>query len=287
MHWDNTNGAGISGDAAESVWKAYIAQRVRQLVSRLCASTNIYIYKSNSAMKPFRNAGWAYYDQMQAIFPSGGAKGTHAFVPTSSATFDDAEEIDEDLAKVASGSGGAGDKDAAAMVVDDVLQTASTASGSKRKLSVLDDGPPLTHLSSPSIPSLPKKRKSSSKMTTSSAMVSSGVADKASSRRVAGKITSAVAINNMQGSINRLTDALTDAMEKSSTASQNPTMKLRTEAVKLLQDRDDDGLTQQEQLDMLTLFMTNKAAVGTYLALEKGELRVAWMRKMLREMQGE
>jgi hypothetical protein len=34
MHWDNTNGANINGEAAERVWNNYIAQKVCWLTLR-------------------------------------------------------------------------------------------------------------------------------------------------------------------------------------------------------------------------------------------------------------
>ena len=37
-------------------------------------------------MKDFRNSGWKYLDQFDAIFPNGGASGSRAFIPGTSST---------------------------------------------------------------------------------------------------------------------------------------------------------------------------------------------------------
>ncbi|KAG2074402.1 hypothetical protein BDR04DRAFT_1007954, partial [Suillus decipiens] len=59
VHWDNQNGAGIAGSAAENVWGTYI--------------------QKNPLMRQFRNKGWDQFEKMQAIIPLGGARGRHAF----------------------------------------------------------------------------------------------------------------------------------------------------------------------------------------------------------------
>jgi len=51
-------------------------------------------------------------------------------------------------------------------------------------------------------------------------------------------------------------------------------------ALKLLQERD-DGLSQEELVNMISVFVENMATVAAYLALERDDIRRAWMKKML------
>lgn len=90
------------------------------------------------------------------------------------------------------------------------------------------------------------------------------------------KITPAVAIHNMQGSINRLTDV----MEKSLTA-PDPASMQRSEAMELLQTQD-DGLTLKEQSEMISKFIADAAITGAYLSLrDNAVLRRDWLERIL------
>ncbi|KAG2354253.1 hypothetical protein BDR07DRAFT_1210496, partial [Suillus spraguei] len=51
VHWDNTQGANIEGEAAGSVWNEYISK------------------KGNSIMRPFRVSGWRHFERMDNIIP--------------------------------------------------------------------------------------------------------------------------------------------------------------------------------------------------------------------------
>jgi hypothetical protein len=242
-------------------------------------------------MKPFRNNGWAYYDRIQSILPNAGARGRHAFSATQSERppLDD-EGSEEGGKEEVSGAVASGGKGIEGMDVDGETIGERSASGSKRKLSALgvgaDDsdtiastgGQPLSIKTS----SEPARKKISSKPSSSSAVASSLVSEKRSRRSTAAaKITPAVAISGMQGSINRLTDVF----EKSLTTPQDTSSNERSQAIRLLQNRD-EGLTQDEMVQMILLFTNKPTAPGTYLALERDDIRKAWMEKILSDEAG-
>ncbi|KAG1842584.1 hypothetical protein C8R48DRAFT_678983 [Suillus tomentosus] len=51
VHWDNTRGANVEGEASTSVWNEYVSK------------------KGNSVMHPFHASGWRHYEQMDGITP--------------------------------------------------------------------------------------------------------------------------------------------------------------------------------------------------------------------------
>ncbi|KIJ11459.1 hypothetical protein PAXINDRAFT_84488, partial [Paxillus involutus ATCC 200175] len=55
-HWDSTSGCSVQGKDAEVVWEEYI--------------------KRNGVLRPFKNRGWSYHQQMQDIIPTG-ARGSN------------------------------------------------------------------------------------------------------------------------------------------------------------------------------------------------------------------
>ncbi|KIJ13849.1 hypothetical protein PAXINDRAFT_62234, partial [Paxillus involutus ATCC 200175] len=52
VHWGNDCGANIQGEDAAALWTQYLER------------------KGSTAMKPFRNNGWGYYEKIHEIFPS-------------------------------------------------------------------------------------------------------------------------------------------------------------------------------------------------------------------------
>jgi hypothetical protein len=92
--------------------------------------------------------------------------------------------------------------------------------------------------------------------------------------------------------MNRLTDILGEASEvlkservTSQTAEQRDPPFER--AIKLLQERHEtDGLSREEQADMVRFFVANPTAVSAYLALGDDDLRQIWMGATLRALSG-
>ncbi|KAG1901487.1 uncharacterized protein F5891DRAFT_1187336 [Suillus fuscotomentosus] len=178
FHWDNVRGAGIEGVAAASVWDAYVAP------------------KSRIAMCPFRNKGWPPYNDMQAILgENSGARGHHSFHPATAApasiAVDDVlngpdgalDLLNMDVGGSISGTAPGGSQSSKRLrtnTLPDSLETASYNSGDMS-----------CHPNSHESPSLPL----------SATLV-------VPSSQIAAKITPVAAVMNMQGSINRLTDAI-------------------------------------------------------------------------------
>jgi len=92
----------------------------------------------------------------------------------------------------------------------------------------------------------------------------------------------AVAINGLQGSINRLIDIVI----KSMTTPEDFATTRRAQAVERVQDVD-DGLSTMEKLELIRQFQENESAAGTYLSLINQPLRQAWIRTKLESVFGE
>jgi hypothetical protein len=85
----------------------------------------------------------------------------------------------------------------------------------------------------------------------------------------------------LQASIIRLGDVLNEASKyEDQTAPQDAATVGMAQALKLLQERD-DGLSHDEQVNIISLFIENTATVDAYLAIEGDSLRRAWMKSML------
>jgi hypothetical protein len=226
-------------------------------------------------MKVFRNTGWAYYDQVQAILPNVGVRGRHAFSPLSAPPVvgGDFEEIGGDgSGNVASGSAtefiGGG-----SMNVGEVTLTGSAPSGAgvKRKLSNIGDV------------DAPRSRKSTSRSAgsrlTSSKPSPSAVTSAVSETRGSGRGSSNIAIYSIQGSINQLNDTLCRAVDKPTPLDPKMAQLARTtEAIKTLQA--DDGLSRKERLDMVDIFTHDLDAANVYLSLAEDWQR-DWVKKTL------
>ncbi|KAG1800736.1 uncharacterized protein HD556DRAFT_1438735 [Suillus plorans] len=214
FHWDNVRGAGIEGTAAASVWDTYVAA------------------KSRIAMRPLRNKGWPPYDDMQAILgENSGARGRHAFHPATTApasisiddVLDDADGglnlLDMDV------DPSVPDMSADLMMPLSIRASATTGSQSSKRLrtNTLLDSVETSSLPSSGVPisTHPATPQSSTLPLSTTLVPSTQVFKKArvsahgsthmgtsSAARVAAKITPAAAVMNMQGSINRLTDAI-------------------------------------------------------------------------------
>ena len=124
--------------------------------------------------------------------------------------------------------------------------------------------------------SLPKKKKTALTHNSAGQNSSSGVG--APSGNTAMKITPAVAIHGMQGTLNRLTDVMERNLGPSS--SPDPTLSLRTQAIILLQRRK-DNLEVYEKTKVVRMFMDDVGLAEVYVALEDDELRRDWLQDLL------
>jgi hypothetical protein len=263
-------------------------------------------------MRPFRNKGWPWLNKFESILPIGGARGRNSFTATMAAAppLQEEEEGPGDgegsmyvgigdrhgseiiessfstivppVAAAPVAAGGEGDQMDVDIVADSAVGLSSIG---KRKYSenVDHDTTATSEPVPPNSMAPPKKRVSSrgaSSQVVSKTSSASGGAAGASSK-AAAKITPAVAILNMQGSINRLTDI----MERTLVAPPDSASKQRSEAMDLLQ-KQNDGLTVEEQSEMISKFVTDAAIAGAYLSLkENAELRRNWLKSILKSKQ--
>ena len=247
----------------------------------------------NSAMKPFRNKGWPFLKKFESILPQSGAKGKHAYAPASAIPAwpdSDLESIVESgkaLGKQANEILEGGHRDTAGTDIDghaSGIPSISISEISMRKrsfseLSVDNDTlagsiatfPPSslsTHASRPPW----KKWSTGHSSVASSSQQASTTTHRSSWSASTGRITSAVALNSMQGSINRLTDAF----EKSMTTPLDTVSSKQNEAVLLLQSRDDD-LDYDQVTKVIDIFRTDPSAVNVYIALSNDTMRRNWL----------
>jgi hypothetical protein len=117
----------------------------------------------------------------------------------------------------------------------------------------------------------------------SSVIITSSTASERHSQRVTTEPSLAIALFGLQASLDRLIDVVAEAvksMNQCQTAPQDPAVTRMAQALKLLQERD-DGLSVEEQINMIALFVKIPAAVDAYLAIEEDGLRQAWTENML------
>lgn len=238
-------------------------------------------------MKPFRNKGWRWFSKFESILPVAGARGRNAFTATSvtAPSVEDgeieAEEVEGGFVSVSATGSGHSDNiiETSSTVVPaggdgdrmDVDTTVGSSSTGKRKHS-----DSLTENNeSINATTAPLKKKISSRGASSQVTPKTSTSDHTSTKGTT-KITPAIAIHNMQGSINRLTDV----MEKSLTAPDTASSQ-RTQAIDLLQTQD-DGLTLEEQSELILKFVTDPAIAGAYLSLRGNpDLRRIWLQRLL------
>src|SRR5882762_8584120 len=248
-------------------------------------------------MKPFRNKGWPYLKKFESILLQSGAKGKHVYAPASAVPTlpdTDSESITgggKELAKQAdeksewelrNTSISAGmDVDGHASAIPSILVSKtstrkhgfSALSIDNESLASFATAPPLSppgpaHTSEP-----PRKKWSArSSSVASSSQLASTVTNRSSRSANIGRITNAVALNSMQGSINRLTDAF----EKSMTTPLDMVTSKQNEAFLLLQSRD-DSLDRMQVTKIIDIFRADPSAVNAYIALSNDEIRRDWL----------
>jgi hypothetical protein len=89
-------------------------------------------------------------------------------------------------------------------------------------------------------------------------------------------VSQVITLNNMQGTIN----CLTDAFEKSMVPPQEAAVGWRGDALQQLQERD-DSFTREEKIALIHIFEERPDHIDTYLALTKDDIRQGWMHSLL------
>ncbi|KAG1869433.1 hypothetical protein DFJ58DRAFT_855793 [Suillus subalutaceus] len=276
FHWDNVRGAGIEGRAAGDVWDTYVNPN------------------SQAVMRPFRNKGWARYDNMQLIIgDNSGARGRHALHPATAPppsvnTADDVPDVFD---------GGLG-------LLDMDVDTAGAAAPSD----VPDMSPDLmmplsaqlhgTSATSQAAGSQSSKRMrtdtfvdSSSQRTGAPPVSNNPVPLSSTAAKIAAKITPAVAVMNMQGSINRLTDVIEKTIATPPPLPPPvpqvvvPTVpNIISRGLEIMRSKDGDFLSVGQRASLLRIFSLaggdNKLAI--YVGLEDDyETRRAFILELL------
>lgn len=251
-------------------------------------------------MKNFRNAGWAPYQRMLDICPNSTARGDQAFSPATFAEppppshpHDDNPESPA-LDNETSWTGDDGD-DGAAMhsaITGEATAFSNTGSSTlistsaeKRKLDVNEDGtislssvhsaPPTSsglsvHSSSVAADSeQPKKKKKKSTKASSVAPSS-----RQGSNKTSEKMTPFLLLHELQGSLNQLTSAVASGL------ALDPTAETVRKATAVLQ-QNEDGLSDEDCVILLTVFTKDPATVNTYNSLYKAHLRKPWVTKII------
>jgi hypothetical protein len=272
-----------------------------------------YTIQSNKLMAPFRTKGWLYFGKFQDIIPNASARGSQAFSAMHTAPPNaldqtiDLDGLDSPLSPSNAdhpqvpGSGTKVDIDgddnkniSDHMDIDNDGESSTmiSASSGKRKLDIsaltgTSFVEPVTKKNSNTSPSVASSSqsfpKTSSGPPSSKAPSSSAKAGRpsrrvpSSSKQTSSKISPALLVHEMQGTISSLATAVRDA------GATDPVAKLRKEAIQHLSQRDDD-LSSDEKLLIIKLFARDYASVQTYLALVGfDDLRKAWLAEMIAE----
>jgi tellurite resistance protein len=259
--------------------------------------------QSNKLIVPFRNKGWSYMEKIQDIIPNASARGRQAFSAMHTAP-PNAMDQTIDLDGLDSPSGPFDhpqipDNDAIKNIADlmdiDNEAESSTAisASSKRKFDIsasIDTSSvePAMKKSSNTSPSIGSSSlsftKTSSEPPSSKGPPSSTKSGRpsrrvpSSSKQTSSKITPALLVHEMQGTIGTLAAAVRDA------GATDPVAKLRQEAIEQVSKRD-DGLSSSEKLMIIKMFARDYASVQTYLGLTSiDDLRKAWLAETIEEL---
>jgi hypothetical protein len=311
-HWDNTVGANISGPQAEAAWNNYINPSSVSTIHYLTSSLSYYMMQSTKLMTPFSGKGWAHFEKMQEIMPDAMARGGRAFSVVTSAP-PDLEAVGDEDAEGGSGGASVGHTEGSR---EDLMDVDKEANGStlvsqsvtKRKLTMFtseDDSvssmsgqvPPTSTIASmsPTSSSMPPDEPSRKKVAGVPSSIASsskshpkapsshrskGPSSIHSSGRAGGSRTTTklspeqLVIHEVQGSINSLTATVHDSMVT------DPFTKVQQDTLHMLQTRD-DGLTDEQEVQMYHKFASNHALAQVYLALDKPALRRQWLKEVL------
>jgi len=245
-------------------------------------------------MKSFRNTGWEHFDKFQAIIPDGNARGGHAFSALNPIRLSTSgEDPEAGSSRMAGGS-----RDEPSMDVEEALSTASALSGIKRKLSALalhenDEGATTTPSTSgfdddrlavtttpPTSGLAPHSHGRKVPLSRASASSSPGPVSSSEGRLVARRVArhspSTIAMNNMHGSVSRLTDMLGIAMGNEK---HDPAAAELKEAVLIIEQQ--RGLSDREKLALFTFLEDNRPSVTTFLTIQSESLKRAWVAQKL------
>jgi hypothetical protein len=219
-----------------------------------------------------------------------GAKGKHVFAPTlataSSAEFDDDDGEEVELGSIVKGIGSGGEGSnlvvdhGADMDIDQGGDFVNETNVKQKYTTIKDDATSLTTDATGPPPSVsstslgPARKKTS--LTSGSRLKQSSKSRTRTSSKLSTQASTAVAIHNMQGMLNRISDIF----EKSA---EDPASAKLDDAIQRLQNTN-DGLTMDEKTSMVNQFLMKPTIANAYMALTDDALRVNWLRVMLAQI---
>jgi hypothetical protein len=235
---------------------------------------------------------------MQAIMPSNRARGTHAFRPALAVQPSIDSDSDDERGSAAflpvspasAGLLNVFSEGSSSMIVDNLMPSAhdinmsppspprflDPPSNFPATLPPQSSAPQSTTALSISAHSSKGKRKFSATSDDANSSKKKNSKRKGQSGLAGGKISQAVAMHGMQGTLNRLTDVF----ERSMTTFEDGTVSRRDKAMRLLQEVD-DGLSSDDKVIVVASFMNNSAAADTYLSLTDDVVRRGWLRRII------
>src|ERR1700678_3604350 len=254
-------------------------------------------------MRPFRNKGWKWLHFMEKILPVAGATGAFSFAaaevnpmtPSLQVDLDRdvLEYVDHVPPQVPSGND--------AMDIDSTGQLAASTSTSTssnilpqptaKRPRLDNDGSSILPSESGSANSVPTRtlsvpsdhakgsRKTSEKKKGKARTASGRSVTSLSTSQCVDKVTPAVAIVELHGSIQHMTQAIVDASKPPETVGDKASVRCQ-DAVRLVQERD-DGLSLMEKAALIVFFGTHSTEADQYIALDDAQLRLVVVRQWI------
>src|ERR1700678_11332 len=260
-------------------------------------------------MRPFRNKGWKWLRFMEKILPVAGATGAFSFAAAEVNPMTPSLQVDYDRdvleyvdhvvvpPQVPSGND-AMDIDSTGQLAAFTSTSTSTSSNilpqpTAKRPRLDNDGSsvlPSESGSANSVPtrtlSVPSDHAKGSRKTfekkKGKARTASGRSVSLSTSQRVDKVTPAVAIVELHGSIQHMTQAIVDASKPPETVGDKASIRCQ-DAVRLVQERD-DGLSLMEKAALIVFFGTHSTEADQYIALDDAQLRLVVVRQWIRDV---
>ncbi|KAG1888101.1 hypothetical protein F4604DRAFT_1916016 [Suillus subluteus] len=305
-HWNDEHGANIEGPAAEAVWKEYVGKKLCANIALIFTETDALQF--NSPMKPFKNNSWPFYSKMDQILPEkSAAQGMAAYNPAQSA----APAMEQPVASTSSTPHNA---DMSMVDVESMglppfipnlfpidtsvaqqppcIPDLTPMNPSMAQLNLSWGAPPWSYICSTG-------KRSHSEMTqghsappsttyTSVSQVTklelemkprlstaSGKTCPSTSKKNVQDTADTAVLMNLQGTINRLSDSLNTNFSTDEAC----VAEHRSCALKLMQSA--TGISKDDKVILMHVFMTNTAGCDTFLDVDDPELCEAFLQSMI------
>jgi hypothetical protein len=260
VHWDDIHGCMIDTDAERGVFDAYVKTKAGRLLT------------------PYRNKGWAHFNIIADIYPLGGATGRNTFRGTMAAT--QARPVPIPCNPCDDNSASTSNHTTAPPAPSipsshTAVHTAATDSniGEKRTFSTISTDL-LPDSALPSESSLVASFRSKKKSRSAKSLASSHISPSSE----AGTNTNSIAVMGMQGSLNRLTDAVVSSLTMDAGGIQP---RASERASNILSDTN-EPFSMEERLFMLHYISNpqNATTRDVFTGIVNSDLRAAFVREL-------